>query len=431
MLTDTLRRVNDLADGTGMIVSNSEHRFLVAQQLEMSGVGNYQILLEPEGKNTAPAIALAAFRALEFDSNACLLVLPADHIIKDQAKFEESIRNAEKIANAGNLVTFGIEPKYPETGYGYIKSQVADGFGKVEQFVEKPDQITAELYLASGQYYWNSGMFMFKASTYLDELKRLQPEMYSACERAVAGAKIDLDFCRVDAEVFSESPADSIDYAVMEKTDKAMMVAYDGDWSDVGSWSALYDLKAKDGENLFEGDVLAHESQGNYVRTDNGLVAVVGVDDLVVVQTADAVLVACKKRSQDVKHIVAQLKQDPDRWQHEHHVTVHRPWGTYQTVDSGERHQVKRIVVKPGEKLSVQMHHHRAEHWIVVSGTAKVTNGEKEYLVTENESTYIPIGQVHALENPGKVPLHLVEVQSGTYLGEDDIVRFTDRYGRS
>ena len=437
-LQSTFERLKGIAaNETGIVISNHQHRFLVAQQLADIGRSDVDIILEPEGRNTAPAIALAAFKLYPSDPDAMMLVLPADHMISDFDSFTDTVLQAIDCAKNNHLVTFGVNPTYPETGYGYIKSDVINGLGKADQFVEKPDADTAKRYIDAENFYWNSGMFVFKASVYLQELESLQPEIYQACQQVMNLATKDLDFTRVHTEAFLRSPSVSIDYAVMEKTNRAHMVVYHGDWSDVGSWSALYDLKLSsmkvrpvDG-NVFEGDVLSHESRNNYVKSESGLVSLVGVNDLVVVQTADALLVADQQHSQDVKHIVEQLKSDDKRTEHLTHLEVHRPWGLYRTVDSGEGYQVKRILVKPGEKLSVQKHRYRAEHWVVVKGTAKVTKGDEVSLISENESTYIPVGEIHALENPGTTALHIIEVQSGSYLGEDDIVRFTDRYGRS
>lgn len=413
-----------------IVVCNDEHRFLIAQQLADSGI-KADIMLEPEGRNTAPAIALAAFQAMDRDENSVMVVLPADHVIKDSKLFGAAIDTAVKEAELGKIVTFGVKPTYAETGYGYIQAEEKAKVSAVKAFKEKPDLATAEQYVSDGGYYWNSGMFVFQAKTYLDELKALQPSMYAAVEKAFACHKADLDFIRVDEAAFAESPSDSIDYAIMEKTDKAVVVPYEGDWNDVGAWAALYDLNEKDADgNVHQGDVLTHDSQNNFIRSESRLVAAVGVQDLAIVETKDAVAVVPRERAQDIKHIVTQLKA-AGRTEHEIHTKVYRPWGAYESIDNGERHQVKRITVKPGEKLSVQMHHHRAEHWIAVSGTANVTIGEETQMLSENESVYIPIGAVHALENPGKIPLELIEVQTGSYLGEDDIVRFTDRYGRS
>lgn len=428
LLQQTLLRTVSLDVADPIVVCNEDHRFLIAQQLQSIGVTKSSIVLEPKGRNTAPAIALAALEAQkQNDKDALLLVLPADHVIRDVAAFEKAISQAAELAQQDALVTFGVQPTRPETGYGYIRS--GEDFA-VAEFVEKPNLTTAQAYLASGDYLWNSGMFLFKASTFLSELKTHRDDIYSAVSNAYENRSEDLDFVRIDAELFSTCPEESIDYAVMEPTKKAKVVPYVGDWSDIGAWDALYDYADKDADNnVLLGDVMSEGSSNCLIRSESRLVAAVGVQDLVIVETADAVLVMDKNNAQDVKKIVKRIQAE-GREEHMFHTTVHRPWGTYQTVDLGDRHQVKRIMVKPGEKLSVQMHHHRAEHWVVVSGTAKVQNGEREILLTENESTYIPVGVVHALENPGKIPLELVEVQSGSYLGEDDIVRFSDRYGR-
>lgn len=433
MLQETLKRLEPLEHRAPLLICNEEHRFLVAEQVRQQGVSGAHILLEPEGRNTAPAIAVAALHAIAEDPNALLLVLAADHLIRDVEKFHESIGHAQLLAEQNKLVTFGIVPTHAETGYGYIqRGEELNDFGfRVKRFVEKPDIDTAEDYLASGGYYWNSGMFLFSAQSYLEELERFQPAMVERCRTALAGASQDLDFTRLDAEAFKACPSDSIDYAVMERTEQAAVVPLEAGWSDIGSWSALWDVKEHDAQgNACHGDVMLHDSHDLMVHADHRLVATVGVEDLVVVETKDAVLVAHKDRVQEVKKIVERLKRE-GRQEHINHREVYRPWGVYDSIDKGERYQVKCITVKPGAKLSVQMHHHRAEHWVVVSGTAKVTIGDKTQLVSENESTYIPIGQVHALENPGKIPLELIEVQSGSYLGEDDIIRFNDRYGRS
>ena len=433
MLQATIQRLDGLSVGLPRLICNEQHRFLAAEQLRQLGMEQANILLEPVGRNTAPAIALAALQAVTEADDPILLVLAADHLIQDVAAFHASIRTALPLAADGKLVTFGIVPTHPETGYGYIEQGVSVGAGgyAVSRFVEKPDLATARDYLACGNYFWNSGMFMFRASRYLQELERFQPAILAACRAALAGGQQDMHFTRVDAAAFAACPDDSIDYAVMEKTADAAMVPLDAGWSDIGSWSALWDVSAKDAEgNVFKGDVLGQATRNTYVHADSRLVATVGVEDLVIVETKDAVLVAHKDKVQDVKKIVEQLKAD-GRQEHVNHREVYRPWGMYDSIDNGHRYQVKRITVQPGAKLSVQMHHHRAEHWIVVSGTAKVTNGDKTHLVTENQSTYIPIGQVHALENPGVIPLELIEVQSGSYLGEDDIVRFEDKYGRA
>lgn len=428
LLQQTLQRLTHSNSEFPVIVCNEDHRFLIAQQLQDIGQSDATLILEPEGRNTAPAITLAALELLQREeTDVLMLVLPADHVIRDIFAFEQAVSKAALLAEKGALVTFGIQPTRPETGYGYIRS--GDGY-VVEEFVEKPDLQTAEAYLASGNYLWNSGMFLFSAEAFLAELKTLQPQMYSAVSTAFKGRNKDMDFIRVDKDSFASSPDDSIDYAVMEKTQKAKVVPYVGDWSDIGAWDALYDFADKDANhNVISGDVIAEDSSNCLIRSESKLVAAVGVSDLVVIETADAVLVMDKGQSQSVKKVVKRI-QEQGRPEHEFHTQVHRPWGTYETMDFGERYQVKRIVVKPGEKLSVQMHHHRAEHWIVVSGTAKVYKGDRDELLSENQSTFIPLGTIHALENPGKIPLELIEVQSGSYLGEDDIVRFSDRYGR-
>ena len=433
MLQATILRLRGLAAATPQLICNEQHRFLAAEQLRQLDMEHASILLEPVGRNTAPAIALAALQACKDGQDPVLLVLAADHLIQDVPAFHASIQSALPLAQDGKLVTFGVVPDRAETGYGYIEKGPAVGTGgfAVNRFVEKPDLATACDYLASGNFFWNSGMFMFQASRYLHELERFQPQILAACRKALEGGTQDMHFTRVDSDVFAACPDDSIDYAVMEKTADAVMVPLDAGWSDIGSWSALWDVSPKDEHgNVFKGDVLSNESQNSYVHADSRLVTLVGVDDLVVVETKDAVLVAHKDKVQDVKKIVEQIKNG-SRQEHVNHREVYRPWGMYDSIDNGHRYQVKRITVKPGAKLSVQMHHHRAEHWIVVSGTAKVTNGERTYLVCENESTYIPIGQIHALENPGVINLELIEVQSGSYLGEDDIVRFEDKYGRA
>lgn len=435
LVQDTVARLQGLPGlAAPLVVCNEDHRFIVAEQLRGLTQGQPSILLEPVARNTAPAIAAAAIAAMAHGEDPLLLVLPADHVIQNVQAFQQGVQQARVAAEAGYMVTFGIKPLAPETGYGYIKAAgTAVGSAlTLERFVEKPNRATAEGYLASGDYFWNSGMFMFRASVYLAELARFAPQMVEACRAAVMGGKSDLDFVRLDKDAFADCPEDSIDYAVMEKTDKAVVVPLDAGWSDVGSWSALWDIGAKDADgNVTKGDVLAVNSHNSYVHAADGrLVALVGLDDVVVVETSDAILVAHKDKVQDVKKVVEKLKAET-RSEAVHHRVVYRPWGNYDSIDNGTRYQVKRITVKPGAKLSVQMHHHRAEHWIVVSGTANVQNGDKEVLLTENQSTYIPVGVVHALENPGKIPLELIEVQSGSYLGEDDIVRFQDRYGRA
>jgi mannose-1-phosphate guanylyltransferase/mannose-6-phosphate isomerase len=441
MLQDTVARVRGLAgQGAPIIVCNESHRFMVAEQLREDGPAPQAIVLEPVGRNTAPAVAVAALVALDAlrrtkgadrDADAILLVLPADHVIRDVAAFQAAVAAGRGAAEAGKLVTFGVVPDRPETGYGYIRR--ADGDGPdypVRQFVEKPDAATASQYVASGQYYWNSGMFMFRARVYLAELKRHAPAMLSACEDAVAAAARDLDFTRLPAQEFGACPSDSIDYAVMEKTDAAVVVPLDAGWSDVGSWSALQDALPRDSQgNVATGDVLVEDTSGCYLHSTSRLIGTVGLRDHVVVETKDAVLVAPRDRVQDVKALVTQLKAQ-GRYETALHREVFRPWGSYDSIDQGDRFQVKRLVVKPGASMSLQLHHHRAEHWIVVSGTAQITRGEETFLLGENESTYIPVGTRHRIANPGKVTLHIIEVQSGSYLGEDDIVRFEDVYGR-
>ncbi len=418
--------------GQAIVVCNDEHRFIVAEQLRQQGKQARAIILEPVGRNTAPAVALAALEARVNGGDPVLLVLAADHVIRDCAAFHKAIAVATAQAEAGKLVTFGIVPRSPETGYGYIKSGVmSDGVAPVEAFVEKPDQETATSYIESGDYFWNSGMFMFRASVYLQELEAHRPDILKAVKRSLDGKSSDLDFTRVDAEAFAACPDDSIDYAVMEKTSQAVVVPLDAGWSDVGSWSSLWEESEQDADgNVCRGDVVYHEAKENMFFSDNKLIAAVGVDNLVVVDTPDAVMVSHKDRVQDVKAIVKKLEQ-AKRSEATIHRQVSRPWGSYDSIDMGDRFQVKRITVKPGASLSLQMHHHRAEHWIVVSGTAMVTIGDETKMLSENQSTYIPIGVTHRLENPGVLPLEMIEVQSGSYLGEDDIVRFEDNYGRS
>jgi len=433
LLQQTLSRLDGLHTSAPSIICNEDHRFMVAEQLRQLTVKNASILLEPVGRNTAPAIALAALNATRNGQDPVMLVLAADHFIADQSAFQQAVKEAEELALQDKLVTFGIVPTQPETGYGYIQrgSALPEQGYQVARFVEKPDSATAQGYLDSGDNYWNSGMFMFKASVYLQALQEFRPDILDACKHAFEAGSQDLDFVRVDAAAFADCPDDSIDYAVMEKTQDAAVIPLYAGWSDIGSWSALWEIGTKDEQgNVCKGDVLNIGSSNSLVYAESKLVATVGVDNLVVVETKDAVLVAHKDRVQDVKKVVEAIKND-GRHEHMNHREVYRPWGVYDSIENGERYQVKRITVKPGAKLSVQMHHHRAEHWVVVSGTARVTNGDKTFLVTENESTFIPIGEVHALENPGKIPLELIEVQSGSYLGEDDIVRFEDKYGRA
>ena len=431
MLQATVNRLSGLGDlEPSVTICNEEHRFFVAEQLrEIDHVGS--IILEPVGRNTAPAIALAALSSLRDGNDPLLLVLAADHVILNEPNFTESILGATSLAEEGKLVTFGIVADSPQVGYGYIKRGEVDGIGfRVESFVEKPSIDVAQQYLESGGYYWNSGMFLFKASSYLEELEKHRPDIHSACMLAMQNVTVDRDFLRVDKIAFEGCPSDSIDFAVMEKTKEAVVVPMDASWSDIGSWASLWSASEKDSDgNSLTGDIIAFDTSNSLIRSDGKLIAALGVDDLIVVSTKDSLLIAHKDRVQDVKLITDKLTKD-SRTEWESHREVYRPWGKYDSVDNGERYQAKRITVNPGAKLSVQMHHHRAEHWVVVSGTAKVTNGDKTFLLSENESTYIPIGTVHALENPGKVLLEIIEVQTGSYLGEDDIVRLGDLYGR-
>jgi mannose-1-phosphate guanylyltransferase len=432
MLQETVQRLSNLDVNVPLVICNEEHRFIVAEQLRALGKTG-SIILEPVGRNTAPAIALAAEVTVD-DNDPLLLVLAADHVIQNNDAFTDAVKNAIPLAQAGKLVTFGIVPTQAHTGYGYIKrgNSVADSSGyDVNAFVEKPDSNTAANYLESGEYYWNSGMFLIKASRYLQELQKYRPDIFTACKKALEHTTHDQDFVRLDVEAFTACPDESVDYAVMENTTDAVVVPLDAGWNDIGAWSALWEVneKDKDGNTAF-GDTILQNTTNSLIHGGERLIATVGLDNVVIVDTKDALLVACKDKVQDVKKIVEKLKADK-RSEFKVHREVYRPWGKYDAIDNGERYQVKRITVNPGEKLSSQMHHHRAEHWIVVSGTASVTNGDKTFLVTENESTYIPIGIVHSLENPGKVPLEIIEVQSGAYLGEDDIVRFEDRYGRA
>jgi mannose-1-phosphate guanylyltransferase len=428
MLQETAVRLRDLNLQSSIVICNEDHRFFVAEQLKEINMLD-SVILEPEGKDTAPAIALAAFASLEEDP--ILLVLAADHVIQDHAGFKKAVLTAIPLAESGKLVTFGIVPTEPNTGYGYIKrGNKHSGGYTVEKFVEKPVLKLAQEYLDSGEFYWNSGMFLFRASRYLEELEKYRPDIHQACKDAMKETVSDVDFIRVNAAAFGRCPAESVDYAVMENTLDSVVVPMDAGWSDIGSWASLWDISKKgvDG-NVTHGDVITHKTRDCYVRSESKLVAAIGVNDLVIVSTKDAVMVAHKNSVQDVKVIADKLKANSrSEWQF--HRDVYRPWGKYDAVDNGNNYQVKRITVNPGAKLSVQMHHHRSEHWIVVAGTAKVTNGDKTFLLSENESTYIPIGVVHALENPGKISLELIEVQSGSYLGEDDIVRFEDNYGR-
>lgn len=461
LLQATVRRLAGLDDRSSspaievappLVVCNEEHRFLVAEQMRQTGQDREKILLEPAGRNTAPAATLAALRIADEHPGAIMLIMPADHLIQDAGAFHEAVANAAQLAGEGAIVTFGIVPIRPETGYGYIKKGAALSAPhpspltphQLEQFVEKPDQATAEAYLASGDYLWNSGIFMMQAQTWLDNIGRFQPEILAACKAAYEGGSEDGDFYRVEAASFKASPSDSIDYAVMEKLtttqssvpspqssqSQAAVIPLDAGWSDVGAWSSLWEVIPQDEDgNILKGDVIAHQTRNSLLMSEHRLMAGIGLEDIIAIETADAVLVAHKDHAQEVKEVVRQLKEK-GRSEHLTHRCVQRPWGNYEGIDVGERFQVKRITVKPGASLSLQMHHHRAEHWVVVHGTARVTKGEEIFLLSENESTYIPIGVTHRLENPGTLPLEIIEVQSGSYLGEDDIVRFEDDYGR-
>jgi len=432
MLQRTLKRLEQLEHAAPIVVCNDEHRFIVAEQARQIGIEDLSIILEPFGKNTAPAIAVAAVHAVQKTDNPLLLVLTADHEIPDQQAFTDVVNQALPLARAGKLVTFGIVPTYAATGYGYIKrGDATDNGFIVDEFVEKPDQATAEQYLASDRFYWNSGMFMFRAQAYLDELQKFNPEMLAHCRKAAADMSEDIGFLRLDADAFANCEADSIDYAVMEKTELACVVPMDAGWSDIGSWSSLWEQGEKDAHgNTTRGDVRTTDTENSIVHAESRLVATVGVSDLVIVETQDAVLVADKKKAQEVKQIVEKLALD-SREEENFHRIVYRPWGSFDSVDEGEGYKVKRISVKPGARLSKQMHHHRAEHWVVVRGTARVFRDNEIFDLHENESVFIPLGTTHYLENPGDEPLDIIEVQSGTYLGEDDIVRFDDIYGRS
>ncbi|VAW65769.1 Mannose-1-phosphate guanylyltransferase / Mannose-6-phosphate isomerase [hydrothermal vent metagenome] len=437
MIQDTVSRldgINNLA--APVVVCNEEHRFMIAEQMREIGVTPSAIILEPFGRNTAPAVAISAIKAKEISDreDVVILVLPADHVIQNIESFHKSVNVAYEAAMSGKLVTFGIIPDAAETGYGYIKAggelQGFSGIQSVEEFVEKPDRKTAETYVKNGSYYWNSGMFMFKASSYLHELEQFNPEILNKSTEALESGVSDLDFIRLNEEKFNKCPSDSIDYAVMEKTQQAVVIPVDIGWNDIGSWTALWEVGESDKSgNVTHGDVCIIDSENSYIHSESRLVSVVGVKDHIIVETPDAVLVAHKNAAQNVKQIVETLKSTNREEALVPH-KVYRPWGTYECIDCEERHLAKRIMVKPGGRLSLQLHHHRAEHWIVVKGTAKVTCGDKEFILSENESTYIPLGEKHRLENTGKIPLEIIEVQTGSYLGEDDIVRFDDVYGR-
>ena len=432
MIQDTVLRLQGIEGLQAPLgVCNEDHRFMMAEQLREIGQVPLAIILEPVGKNTAPAVALAALSAESEDD--ILLVLPADHVIANVDVFQSVVKQAEILAKQNYLVTFGIVPDSPETGYGYIKNgnAVSENAYNVAAFVEKPDAINAQLYLDSGDYLWNSGMFAFKAGCYLEELEKFNPEMLTNCKKALQSATRDVDFVRVDKTTFMQCPADSIDYAVMEKTDRAAVIPLNAGWNDVGSWSALLDVTAKDEDgNATSGDVIAFDTEGCLLYSEKKLLTTIGIRDLIIVETDDAVMVVAKDNVQDVKKIVDELKNQ-QRPEADIHSKVYRPWGYYHSIDQGDRYNTKHIVVKPGAKLSLQKHHHRAEHWVVVKGTALVTKDNEQIMISENESAYIPLGVVHCLENPGVIPLEIIEVQSGSYLKEDDIVRFEDKYGRA
>lgn len=429
MLQATMKRISDLDINSSLTICNEEHRFFVAEQLRELGKLD-SIVLEPDGRNTAPAIALAAMIS-KIENDPILLVLAADHIIEDKTSFTEKVKEAIPLAESGNLVTFGIVPHEPNTGYGYIKCGDSIGAGfEVEKFIEKPSAPVAQDFINSDKYLWNSGMFLFKASRYLEELKKYRPDIYEACQLSIEDTKRDNDFIRVNKVAFEQCPSESIDYAVMEHTKDAVVVPLEADWSDIGSWASLWEIGKKDSNgNFSNGDVILLDTNNSYIRSDDKLVSTIGVDNLVILSTKDALVVADKDRVQDVKIITEQLKQ-VERPEWKFHREVYRPWGKYDSIDSGEGFQVKRLTVNPGSKLSVQMHYHRSEHWVVVAGCARVHYGEVSRDIFVNESTYHGKEEVHSLENPGDEPLELIEVQVGSYLGEDDIVRFDDIYGR-
>lgn len=435
MLQETISRLSGLDIYEPMVICNEEHRFLVAEQLRQLNKLSKNIILEPVGRNTAPAIALAALQATQTGDDPLMLVLAADHIINNEAVFHKAIEIAEQYALADHLVTFGIVPNTPETGYGYIQrgealTDYAHTPYQVARFVEKPNRERAEEYLASGEYYWNSGMFMFRAKKYLSELEKFRPDILEVCTDAVRNADNGNDFVSIPHAIFSSCPDESVDYAVMEKTADAVVVSLDADWSDVGSWSALWDVSPKDEQgNVLTGDAWIHNSQNCYINSDEKLVAAIGVENLIIVSTKDAVLVMDKNRSQDVKKAVEYLKLN-ERSEYKRHREIYRPWGRSDVVVQTPRFNVNRITVKPGGAFSMQMHHHRAEHWVILSGTGQVTVDGKQFLLTENQSTFIPIGAEHCLENPGRIPLEVLEIQSGSYLGDDDIIRIKDQYGR-
>jgi len=428
LLQQTIIRLNGLEEAAApLLVCNEEHRFLASEQLEETGVIPCEILLEPIGRNTAPALTLAALALRRQGGDEPMLVMPADHVIRDVPAFQRAVRQAVPLASGGRIATFGIVPDRAETGYGYIR---CGDTGAVTAFTEKPDAATAQRYIAAGNYYWNSGMFLLRPSVWLEEIGKYQNEVLEICQTAFAKSRRDGLFCHIPEAAFVACPSDSIDYAVMEKTGRASMVPLDAQWSDVGAWSTLWQISEQDDRgNSVQGDVYAHDTRNALLISSHRLLATVGIEDMIVVETPDAVLVARRDKAQDVREIVEWLRRT-QRTEHQLHRVVYRPWGSYEAVDAGEHFQVKRLIVKPGAALSLQMHRHRAEHWVVVRGTARVTRGTEVFVLTENQSTYIPIGVRHRLENPDTVPLEIVEVQSGTYLGEDDIVRFEDKYDR-
>jgi len=433
LLQETACRLDGMPDlGDAVYVCNEEHRFLVAEQVNQIGKQPAIIILEPEGRNTAPALTLAALYLASQEADSLMVVMPADHVIANRQQFVATVGKGIAPAEQGNLVTFGVIPNAPETGYGYIKrnGELGGDAYSVARFVEKPDQQTAEQYVSAGDYYWNSGIFLMRTEQWLEEIDKYHPEILQGCREAMARSSRDCDFLRVNREAFLACPGDSIDYAVMEKTTRGVVVPFAAGWSDVGAWSALWSVCPHDEQgNVVQGDVIARDTHNALLLAQHRCLATVGLDDVIVVETADAVLVTSREKAQDVKQIVAQLKE-MNREEHKFHRCVYRPWGSYEGIDAGPRFQVKRLTVKPGARLSLQMHHHRAEHWVVVKGTARVTCGDNIFNLHENESTYIPIGETHRLENPGNIPLEVIEIQSGSYLGEDDIVRFEDIYDR-
>ena len=433
MIQETAERVKGAQFATPLVVCNQEHRFLIAEQLRENGIADATIVLEPIGRNTAPVAAVAAYLLAEKDPSALVLLMPADHVVEDKKAFAHAVEIAAAAAREGAIATFGIQPQGPETGYGYIQrgeAMALKGCYRVKRFVEKPDRAAAQSYLDAGDYFWNGGIFVFRAKTYLDELQLFEPHIAAQCREAVAKGRRDLDFFRLDEGAFAESPSKSIDYAVMEHTEHAAVVPVDMGWSDVGSWQSLWEIAVRDGAgNAQEGDVVALNVTNSYLRSEGPLLAAIGVDDVVIVATQDAVLVTRRDATQDVKKVVEEIERS-GRHHHRHHRLEYRPWGSYNSIDQGDNFQVKRVIINPGAEIGLQTHGRRAEHWVVVSGTAKVTCDDREFLLRENELTFVPPGAKHRLENPGKKPLHLIEVRSGTYLGEDDVVRFEDRYGR-